>query len=152
MMKNNMKRFLFISSIVGLTSAAFAQSYSIGWQSIDAGSGTSTGGAYSVTGSIGQHDAGQTMTGGKYSVTGGFWSLAGTVQTPQAPLLRIYVTATNTAVLYWPSSSAGFTLEQTQNLASTNWTAVPEPVSDDGANKAVVVAPVKGPRFYRLSK
>lgn len=39
------------------TSAALAQSYSIDWFTIDGGGGTSTGGVYSVSGTIGQPDA-----------------------------------------------------------------------------------------------
>src|SRR5213594_598068 len=44
--------------------------YSLGWFTIDGGGGTSTGGVYSVSGTIGQPDAGAPMTGGKYSLTG----------------------------------------------------------------------------------
>jgi hypothetical protein len=40
---------------------------------IDGGGGRSTGGAFVVTGTIGQPDAGS-MTGGTFAVTGGFWS------------------------------------------------------------------------------
>ena len=35
----------------------FAQSYSIDWYKIAGGGGTSTGGVYSVSGTIGQNDA-----------------------------------------------------------------------------------------------
>ena len=42
---------------------------------------------YSVSGTIGQHDAGGPMTGGNYSLTGGFWALYA-VQTPGAPCLH----------------------------------------------------------------
>src|SRR6266581_8038557 len=85
---------LFLSGI-----CAHAQNYSIDWFTIDAGGGTSTGGVYSVSGTIGQPDANaQTMTGGNFSVTGGFWSLFA-VQTPGAPLLTIRLTATNTTLV-----------------------------------------------------
>src|SRR3954453_3136086 len=97
---------LFAFFALALT--ASAQSYSINWYTIDGGGGTSTGGVYSVSGTIGQPDAGtQPMTGGNYSVTGGFWSLFA-VQTPGAPLLRIFLTTTNTAVVAWPAPSTGF--------------------------------------------
>jgi hypothetical protein len=49
---------------------AHGQTYSIDWFTIDGGGGTSTGGVYGVSGTIGQPDASaQPMTGG------GFWSL-----------------------------------------------------------------------------
>jgi hypothetical protein len=49
------KGALFLFS--ALCFAALAQ-YAINWHTIDAGGGTSTGGVYSVSGSIGQPDAG----------------------------------------------------------------------------------------------
>jgi hypothetical protein len=53
--------------------AAQAQDYAITWYTIDGGGGTSTGGDYSLSGTIGQHDASGPLVGGDYSVTGGFW-------------------------------------------------------------------------------
>ena len=72
-----------------LTSAFCLQAlgqYSIDWSTIDGGGGTRTGGVYSVTGTIGQPDAGQ-MRGGPFTLTGGFWSIIAAVQTPCVPLL-----------------------------------------------------------------
>ena len=66
-----------------------AQSYSIDWFTIDGGGGTSTGGVYSVSGTIGQPDAGGPMTNGQYSVTGGFWALPTAIQVSGAPTLTI---------------------------------------------------------------
>ncbi len=51
-----------------------AQDFSIDSYSIDGGGGTSTGGTFSMTGTIGQHDASVGASiGGIYSLTGGFW-------------------------------------------------------------------------------
>ena len=74
---------------------AFAQ-YSIDWSTIDGG-GASTGGMYSVSGTIGQTDAGAPMRGGNYSLVGGFWLLFA-VQTPGGPLLTIRLTTTHRRV------------------------------------------------------
>src|SRR5258706_1821785 len=93
--------------ILCFSTTAFAQNYSINWYTIAGGGGTSTGGVYSVSGTIGQHDAGGPMTGGNYSLTGGFWSLFA-VQTPGAPALSIKLTATNTAMVSWASPATGF--------------------------------------------
>lgn len=123
--------------------------YAIDWYTIDGGGGTSTGGVYSISGTIGQPDAGTVMTGGDYSLTGGFWS-AVAVQTPGAPLLSIAATPTNTVVISWPSPSTGFVLQQNTNLASTNWTAVATSPTDDGNTRSVIVSPQVGNRFYRL--
>jgi hypothetical protein len=127
-----------------------AQSYSINWFTIDGGGGTSTGGVYSVSGTIGQPDAGGPMTGGNYSLTGGFWSLLSVVQTPGAPLLTITFTATNTAVISWPSLPTGFNLQQNGDLNTVNWVAPSEIVTDNGTNKFIIVSPTAGNRFYRL--
>ena len=80
--------------------STFAQSYSIDWFTIDGGGGTSTGGVYSVSGTIGQPDAGPTMSGGNFTVDGGFWGLIAAVQTPGAPLLSIARTTTNTVAIW----------------------------------------------------
>ena len=52
--------------------------FDIPWFSIDGGGGASSGGAYSLNGTIGQADAGS-MSGGAYTLSGGFWAGAGPV-------------------------------------------------------------------------
>src|SRR6478609_2500834 len=80
---------LFVSVAFLRTSNCSAQQYSIDWHTIDGGGGTSTGGVYSVSGTIGQPDAGGPLTNGQYSVTGGFWVLPQAVQAVGAPTLTI---------------------------------------------------------------
>jgi hypothetical protein len=46
--------------------------YEISWYTIDGGGGTSSGGPYTLTGTIGQPDAGWSI-GGIYELLGGFW-------------------------------------------------------------------------------
>lgn len=147
-----MKRLLLIVPLLlpfGL--AVKAQNFSIDWFKIAGGGGTSTGNVYSVSGTIGQHDAVGPMTGGNYSVIGGFWSLLA-IQSPGAPMLKIFLTATNTAVITWPSPSLGWTLQQNTDLATPNWAAPSESVNDGGENKFIIVNPPAGNRFYRLLK
>src|ERR1035437_7733786 len=88
--------------------SARAQSYSVDWYKIAGGGGTSTGGLYSVSGTIGQSDASGAMTGGNYSVIGGFWSLINVVQTPGAPTLNISHGG-NVVTVYW-QNVAGWNL------------------------------------------
>ena len=45
----------------------------ISWYTIDCGGGTSTGGSFSLTGTIAQFDAGGTLTGATLELCGGFW-------------------------------------------------------------------------------
>ena len=75
-----MKTLYFCFLFSAICFGAVAQDYAINWHTIDGGGGTSTGGVYSVTGTIGQPDAG-TMSGGSYTLTGGFWALPVAVQT-----------------------------------------------------------------------
>jgi len=127
-----------------------AENYSIDWYKVAGGGGTSTGGIYSVSGTIGQHDAGGPSTGGNFSLTGGFWSL-NAVQNPGAPTLRIALTSTNTAMVYWPSPSTGFNLQVNTDLTTASWAAPSETPQDNGIIKYIIVSPPTNKKFYRLS-
>jgi len=56
-----------------INSGASAGDYIIDWSTIDGGGGTSSGGEFVITGTIGQHDAGTVMSSGSFNWTGGFW-------------------------------------------------------------------------------
>jgi hypothetical protein len=146
----NLRPRLLVAALCLSCSSLFAQ-FSIDWYTIDGGGGTSTGGVYSVSGTIGQPDAGQ-MSGGNFTIEGGFWAIIAAVQTPGAPLLSILRTSTNTVVVSWHSASAGFALQQNTNIATTNWIGVSETVNDNGTDKFIIVNPPAGNRFYRLLK
>jgi hypothetical protein len=75
-----MMKFVIAAGLVALVGVVainvFASSgggYERAWFTIDGGGGTSTGGDYALSGTIGQPDAGET-SGGDYAVSGGFWS------------------------------------------------------------------------------
>ena len=143
-----MKRLCFAMGMLLALSGA-AQSFSIDWFKVSGG-GVSTGGVYTVSGTIGQHDGGSAMTGGGYSLTGGFWALFA-VPTAGAPTLTIFRTPTNTAVVSWPSPSTGWRLRQSTVVTGGTWTTPSETVNDDGTTKFIVVNPPVGNRFYRLT-
>ena len=140
---------IILSVLISLSAFPALAQYSIDWYKVSGGGGTSTGGVYSVSGTIGQHDAGGPMTGANYSLIGGFWSLYA-VQTPGAPVLNIKLTTTNTAMVYWSSPSTGYNLQVNTNLATTNWVAPAETVNDNGTIKFIIVNPPAGKKFYRL--
>jgi hypothetical protein len=135
---------IFLGEIPG-----HAQSYSIDWFTIDGGGGTSTGGVYSVSGTIGQADAG-TMSGGNFTLDGGFWGIIAAVQTPGAPLLTI--TPSNSfAIVSWPDTATGFRLENNGNLSLTNgWATAPQIRSTNGGFISVTVPGTVGNNFFRL--
>ena len=125
---------------------AAAQTYSIDWYKIAGGGGTSTGGTYQVSGTIGQSDASGAISGGNYSLTGGFWSLYA-VQTPGAPLLTITHVGNN-AIVSWSPSVTGWTLQTNVNLATPTWGNYLGPV----VNNSVTNAPPPMKLFFRLKQ
>jgi hypothetical protein len=118
----------------------------IDWYKIAGGGGTSTGGTYTASGTIGQHDAGRPMTDGNYSLTGGFWSLYA-VQTPGAPLLTI-THANNQAIVSWSPSVTGWTLQTNKNLAAGTWGNYLGAVVNNRATNS----PPPGNLFFRLEQ
>ena len=92
------------------TALAALGEYSIGWYTIGGGGGNSSNAQYSVSGTIGRHDAGGQLSGGGYTLTSGFWALDA-AQTSGVPRLTVLVTPTNTVVVAWPSPSTGFGLQ-----------------------------------------
>ena len=142
--------FTLAALICLLTSApGQGQSYSIDWSTIDGGGGTSTGGVYSVSGTIGQPDAG-TMSGASYTVQGGFWGIIAAVQTPGAPYLWVMRTETNTVCVWWAVSGTSWQLEATTNLVAggSAWSTCS--YVTNGANCVYVESPPVGKKFYRL--
>lgn len=127
-----------------------AQTYSIDWYKIAGGGGTSTGGTYSVSGTIGQPDASGAMTGGNYSVTGGFWALIQVVQTPGAPTLYISHSG-NVVTVYWQNVT-GWNLHQDNNLTVpiASWPASSAPTLTNGTNYLSFTNP-QGNLFFRLT-
>src|SRR5207249_7170371 len=115
--------------------------------------GTSTGGVYSLSGTIGQPDAGglSQTTGGSYTLAGGFWSIVAVVPTAGAPSLTILHSGSN-VIVSWPSPATGFGLEQNTALSAVNWIGIGQVPNDDGTNKTVTLPISPGNRFYRLKK
>jgi len=130
---------------------AYSQPYTISWSKIAGGGGTSTGGVYSVNGTIGQHDAGGLMTGGSYSLVGGFWSMISVVQTPGAPLLAITLNPQLSAVtISWPSSAGTFTIQTNGNLATSNWVDYGGTVNSVAGTNSITISPIAGNLFIRV--
>jgi hypothetical protein len=131
--------------------ATHAQNFSLDWFSVDGGGGTSTGGVYTVSGSIGQPDAGA-MSGGNYTLQGGFWGLVAAMHEPGAPLLSVAPAGASAVLLSWPYPSTGFDLEQSTVVHPADWTAATNAPVQVGDQWRVIVSPAAGNRFYRLHK
>ena len=129
----------------------WAAQYSIDSFTIAGGGGTCSGGPYSLTATIGQIETGQS-SGQNYSLASGFWNLITDVSVPGAPMLTIVKTDPGTALVSWPSPSAGWFLEQNNDLNTQNWTPVTTPPGDDGTTKSVAIHTSDNNLFFRLMK
>jgi hypothetical protein len=138
-----MKKLILLLGLL-IPAVCFAQQYSIDWYKVAGGGGTSTGGVYAVSGTIGQPDASTPMTGGNYSLTGGFWSLFA-MQTPGAPTLIITYSG-NQAIVSWDSSVTGWTLQTNNNLSAGTWGNYLGSIVNNSATNS----PPKGNLFFRL--
>jgi len=124
--------------------------YAIDWFTFDGGGGQSSGGAYTLAGTIGQPDA-AIASGGTHTLHGGFWSAFAVVQTESAPSLRILLNGTN-VTLAWPNPSTGFQLEESPSLVAPAWTNVSGTPGVVGGEKQLDQILAPGPRFFRLRK
>jgi len=66
------KRGVLVFLFGMIFSQTFAQ-YEITKQTINIGSTNNSGGAYTITSSMGQTDASSLLNGGQYQLNGGFW-------------------------------------------------------------------------------
>ncbi len=66
-----------VLSVSGLRVAGSAFTPSIDRWVVAAGGTASTGGSYSLSGTMGQVEAGPALTNGSYQLTSGFWYMAG---------------------------------------------------------------------------
>jgi len=150
------RRMLALGFLCSLLCLPALAQYAIDWHTMDGGGGTSTGGVYAVSGTIGQPDAG-VMSGGLFTLHGGFWGIVAAIQTPGAPYLTVWRTATNTVVVSWPlAGAAGWVLQATNALptVSAPWPQIPPPYQTNAGVISVTVTnvPPTGSQFYRLHK
>ena len=128
--------------VCGLTLRAWGQ-YAVEWWTLDAGGGTSAGGSYTLSGTIGQPDTG-VMAGGSFTLSGGFWPGVVVPSTGETPTLFIQ-SAAGELIITWMPVTPGFALESTEDLARPSWSAV-------GSSSPVKVVPAGRAAFYRLRK
>jgi len=111
-----------------LVQQVWAQSgggYNPGWSSIDAGAGISSGGEFTLRGTVGQPDTDR-LTGGSYTLAGGFWGqpvpIGAVISPPDAPPPRNYYIIRQVTLTWTPVSSA--TAYQVQVSRNTAFTSV----------------------------
>ncbi len=75
----------------GTAAAQSAGNYDLSWSTLDNGGGTSSGGVYSLSGTIGQADAagnGTASSGGSFVLSPGFWPGVQTATGPADTLFK----------------------------------------------------------------
>ena len=118
--------------------------YAIDWFTIDGGGGASSSGSLTLSGTIGQPDAG-TLSGGNYTLQGGFWPGIVVPATGEAPALFIQLSGASLIILWSPTT--GFSLEQSSTLLPGSWAP-----AASGADNPATIPLGSGPTFYRLKK
>jgi hypothetical protein len=130
-------------------SRGLGQSFVLDWWDADAGA-TSSGGIYSLSGTLGQPDAG-ILTGGPFTLVGGFWGAFPSLQpNPSPPWVSITATSTNTFLLSWPFVSTPVVVQTKGDPGSTGWSDTNLIPANNGVTSSVVLPPASGTRFYRL--
>jgi hypothetical protein len=150
-----MKPLVLAFAISCLAVGVRAQQYALDWHTIDGGGGTSTGGVYAISGTIGQPDAGK-LNGGPYSLSGGFWSVTDVIQTPGAPLLSIERLPGGAVRVFWARPADGVVLQQVSGITAspvTGWTDVPVSGYQTNATHVSLTLPAPtGIKVYRLRR
>jgi hypothetical protein len=137
---------LVIQATITPANAQSGGRYDLSWHTIDGGGGTSTGGFFTISGTIGQPDTG-TLSGGSYTLAGGFWGIVSAVQSPGAPQLSIVPFGPGQARIAWTPNTPGFVLQETSSLSPTHWVNSPS-----GAANPVTVPATLPTKFFRLNK
>jgi hypothetical protein len=135
-----------------LVANASAQ-YAIPWFKIAGGGAMqSTGGIYTLSGTIGQVDAGRVAsTNDSVRLESGFWGIA--IQQAGYPVLNITQSGTN-ALVAWVTAETGFILQSVTNLATpTAWADTGlAPVVSSSTNVVIVPLNPAVKTFFRLRR
>ena len=81
-----------------------------------------------------------------------YYSGSGTVypDSMNRPRLTVQLAAPDTAVVAWPASATGFTLQENAGLDAAGWVDTTHLVSVVGTNQQVTLNPLPANRFFRL--
>ncbi len=107
-----MKQPVMALALILTASGVGAQPYELDWWTVDGGGAMNgTGGAYTLSGTVGQPDAGGPYTGAPYTLHSGFWAIAASGSIgPQADLS---ITKTDGAASAIPGQTVTYTMVAT---------------------------------------
>jgi hypothetical protein len=131
---------------------ALAQPFAINWFAIAGGGGSGSDGTHSVSGTIGQTDAGGPLTNAQFSVAGGFWVFIQDNTPPMflAPRLEITLVS-GQARVFWLTNVSGFILQSNGSVVQpAGWADVSGTPGVTGSNFFLDFPPIGTTRFFRL--
>ena len=129
----------------------FGADFAVGQGVMSSGGGTSTNGTFSITGIIGQSDAGARLMGGVFAVEGGFWGAVTLLQTPGLPLSLQLLQASSTLVFSWPVTGETYVLESSPVVGpAAAWIPVSALVESGAQYRFVLLPQQPGQRYFRL--
>jgi hypothetical protein len=133
-----------MAAVLWVHTAALGQSYSIESYVVAGGGGTSSGGQYTLSGTVGQPSAGAVLSGGAYQLQGGFWPGLLITSSGELPQLMIEVLGSGVRVS-WAPSAPGFVLETVVSLDETVWAPAP-------TGNPVEIPATEAAAYYRLRR
>ena len=140
---------------VWLAATSHAQSgghFDLSWSTLGGGGGVSSNGRFTMSGTVGQPDAGS-LSGGAFKIEGGFWSGITVDETTAGPVLKIRLTRGGQAILSWPLSAQDYTLEEAAGaVPPIRWTRATQTVVDTSTEHTVTVPAAGVIQCYRLKK
>jgi len=147
-------RLLFLSLVCPALAGA-AESLSIDWYIVDGGGSTSAG-EFTLSGTVGQPDAGALIASGyDFAIFGGYWGQLGDVIPVPAerPVLSISFANANSLLLSWPASQTGY-LVQKRRADAQSWNdlaSIPVVVGNE-YQVTLSFTPADAPTYFRVRK
>ena len=141
--------------LLALAGMKASAQFSIDSFTIAGGGGTSTGGVFAVSGTIGQPDAG-VMSGGNYALAGGFW---GAIQTPPpvgSVIVKVWMVGGQVHLRFTGIPGRTYDIERASSVTGP-WRPNSQPLAvitmpSDGVVEFVDTTAPAAPRsFYRTS-
>jgi hypothetical protein len=128
----------------------------IDWYTVDGGGGSTSAGEFTLSGTVGQPDAGALVASGcDFAVFGGYWGQFSDVipNPPERPRLSICFASANSLLLSWPGSHPGCCVQKRLADAQT-WddvNATPVLVGNE-YRVTLNFALADAPTYFRLRK
>ena len=143
---------LTLTAALALAITTQAQPFEVQTTFIGAPAGVSRNGAFTVSGVVGQPEAGS-VAGGGFTSEGG-WPAPIIVESPGAPTLRIdFHRASGAVTVAWPASATGHTLEGNADVNDPEgWTDVSTTPVEVGDQLEVDLQPLDEARYFRLRR